>query len=51
VAVARAAGLVATRLDGSSLEWNRPDPWQPDLFVCHPAVEARVRALLDGAGA
>ena len=46
VAVARAAGLVATRLDGSALEWNRPDPWQPDLFVCDPAVEARLRALL-----
>jgi 3'(2'), 5'-bisphosphate nucleotidase len=51
VAVARAAGLVATRLNGSPLDWNRPDPWQPDLFVCQPAVEARLRALLDGAGA
>jgi 3'(2'), 5'-bisphosphate nucleotidase len=46
VAVARAAGLVATRLDGSPLEYNRPDPWSPDLLVCHPAIEARLRALL-----
>jgi 3'(2'), 5'-bisphosphate nucleotidase len=46
VAVALAAGLVATRLDGSPLAYNRPDPWQPDLLVCHPAVEARLRALL-----
>jgi 3'(2'), 5'-bisphosphate nucleotidase len=46
VAVARAAGLVATRLDGSPLEYNRPDPWSPDLLVCHPAIEARLRELL-----
>jgi 3'(2'), 5'-bisphosphate nucleotidase len=46
VAVARAAGLVATRLDGSALEYNRPDPWSPDLLVCHPAIEARLRGLL-----
>ncbi len=46
VAVARAAGLVATRLDGSALEYNRADPWSPDLLVCHPAIEARLRALL-----
>ena len=50
VAVARAAGLVATRLDGTPLEYNRPDPWQPDLLVCHPSVEARLRALLEAAG-
>jgi 3'(2'), 5'-bisphosphate nucleotidase len=46
VAVARAAGLVATRLDGSALVYNRPDPWSPDLLVCHPAIEARLRALV-----
>ena len=50
VAVARAAGLVATRLDGSALEYNRADPWLPDLLVCHPAVETRLRALLAEAG-
>ena len=50
VAVARAAGLVATRLDGSPLEYNRADPWSPDLLVCHPGVEALLRRLLDGAG-
>ena len=41
VAVARAAGLHATRLDGSPLEYNQPDPWLPDLLVCRPGVEAR----------
>ncbi|GEL95181.1 3'(2'),5'-bisphosphate nucleotidase CysQ [Cellulomonas composti] len=34
VAVARAAGLHCSRLDGTPLEYNRPDPWLPDLVVC-----------------
>ena len=34
VAVARAAGLHASRLDGSPLEYNRPDPSLPDILVC-----------------
>jgi 3'(2'), 5'-bisphosphate nucleotidase len=50
VAVAAAAGLVCTRLDGSPLEYNRPDPWLPDLFVCHPALVSHLRAALSQAG-
>ena len=46
VAVATAAGFVCTRLDGSPLVYNRPDPWLPDLFVSHPALQAHVRGLL-----
>jgi 3'(2'), 5'-bisphosphate nucleotidase len=46
VAVARAAALVATRLDGSPLVYNRPEPWCPDLLVCHAAIERRLRDLL-----
>lgn len=34
VAVARAAGLHASRIDGSPLQYNRPDPLLPDLVVC-----------------
>jgi 3'(2'), 5'-bisphosphate nucleotidase len=34
VAVARAAGLVTCRLDGSPLVYNDPDPYLPDLVVC-----------------
>jgi 3'(2'), 5'-bisphosphate nucleotidase len=34
VAVARAAGLHASRLDGGPLVYNRPDPYLPDLLVC-----------------
>jgi 3'(2'), 5'-bisphosphate nucleotidase len=51
VAVAVAAGLVATRLDGSDLEYNRPDPRLPDLVICRPAYARRLRALLAEAGA
>lgn len=36
VAVARAAGLHTSRLDGSPLQYNRPDPLLPDLVVCRP---------------
>ena len=36
VAVAAAAGLHVSRLDGSPLVYNRPDPWLPDLLVCRP---------------
>lgn len=34
VAIARAAGLHASRVDGSPLRYNRPDPMLPDLLVC-----------------
>ncbi len=36
VAVARAAGLHTSRIDGSALEYNRPDPLLPDLVVAQP---------------
>lgn len=51
VAVAEAAGYVCTRLDGSPLEYNRENPWLPDLFVSHPALAAHLRELLDAVGA
>lgn len=50
VAVALAAGLVATRLDGSPLRYNVPELLLPDLVVCHPDRANEVRALLDAAG-
>jgi 3'(2'), 5'-bisphosphate nucleotidase len=50
VAVALAAGHVCTRLDGSPLEYNRQDPWLPDLFVSHPALAAHLRAALQRVG-
>ncbi len=50
VAVARAAGLVATRLDGSPLKYNVPELLLLDLVVCHPDRADEVRLLLDAAG-
>ncbi|MDV6011679.1 inositol monophosphatase family protein [Haloechinothrix sp. LS1_15] len=44
VAVARAAGLHTSRLDGSALTYNNPDPTLPDLLVCRPELAS---TLLD----
>ena len=38
VAVARAAGLTAVRLDGSPLVYNGPEARLPDLLVCRPEL-------------
>ena len=42
VAVAAAAGLHVSRLDGSPLVYNQPDPYLPDLLICRPELAARV---------
>jgi 3'(2'), 5'-bisphosphate nucleotidase len=42
VAVAAAAGLVAVRLDGSPLRYNKPDPSLPDLLVCRPELSETI---------
>lgn len=45
-AVARAAGLHVSRLDGSPLAYNQRDPWLPDLLVCRPELaQAALGAL------
>jgi 3'(2'), 5'-bisphosphate nucleotidase len=38
VAVARAAGLHASRIDGSALAYNQVDVFMPDILVCRPAL-------------
>ena len=40
VAVAAAAGLHVSRIDGSPLLYNREDPYLPDLLVCRPEYAA-----------
>jgi 3'(2'), 5'-bisphosphate nucleotidase len=42
VAVARAAGLFTSRIDGSELVYNRPEPTLPDLIVCRPEIATRI---------
>ena len=44
VAVAAAAGLHVSRLDGSPLVYNRADPWMPDLLICRPELADTVIA-------
>lgn len=46
VAVARAAGLHTSRIDGSPLVYNRPDPLLPDLLVCRPQYADAILAAL-----
>jgi 3'(2'), 5'-bisphosphate nucleotidase len=51
VAVAAAAGLHVSRLDGSALVYNRPDPYLPDLLICRPELaEAVIAAARPGSG-
>jgi 3'(2'), 5'-bisphosphate nucleotidase len=45
VAVARAAGLHTSRVNGSPLEYNRADPLLPDLIVCRPEYADAVLAV------
>jgi 3'(2'), 5'-bisphosphate nucleotidase len=48
VAVARAAGLHASRIDGSALEYNRRDPLLPDIVICRPELADAVLAVTAG---
>jgi len=50
VAVARAAGLWCSRLDGTPLVYNRPDPYLPDLLICRPELSAAVLAVTGPGG-
>jgi 3'(2'), 5'-bisphosphate nucleotidase len=49
VAVALAAGLHASRLDGSPLVYNQPDPYLPDLVVCRAEQADRVLSAVAAA--
>lgn len=46
VAVALGAGMIATRVDGSPCTYNARDTLLPDLLICPPEYEERVRAVL-----
>jgi 3'(2'), 5'-bisphosphate nucleotidase len=48
VAVAQAAGLHCSRIDGSPMRYNNRDPYLPDLLICRTElVEGVMRALAD----
>ena len=45
VAVARAAGMFTSRIDGSPLVYNQTDVSLPDLIVCRPELADAVLAV------
>jgi 3'(2'), 5'-bisphosphate nucleotidase len=50
VAVARATGLHTSRIDGSQLVYNRPNPSLPDLLVCRADLAARLLSAVSQHG-
>ncbi len=44
--VVMAAGMHASRLDGSPLSYNRPDPYLPDLLMCRRDVAPMLLAAI-----
>jgi 3'(2'), 5'-bisphosphate nucleotidase len=46
VAVARAAGLHASRIDGSALRYNQADPSVPDILICPPELADRLLSAI-----
>ncbi len=49
VAVARGAGVHTSRLDGSPLRYNRPDPLLPDLVIARAELAAPLLAAIAAA--
>jgi 3'(2'), 5'-bisphosphate nucleotidase len=45
-AVALAAGLYASRLDGSPLTYNHADPYLPDFVICRPELADDILRLV-----
>ena len=54
VAVARAAGLHASRLGGGPLRYNQAVPFVPDVLICRPEIagdhRGRPRRLTESVG-
>ena len=50
VAVARAAGLFTSRIDGAPLVYNQDDVYLPDLIVCRPELAQRVLRFVEQHG-
>jgi 3'(2'), 5'-bisphosphate nucleotidase len=49
VGVAVASGCHCSRIDGSPLVYNQPDPYLPDLLVCRPELAEPVLAAIRNA--
>ena len=48
VAVATAAGLHVSRIDGTALRYNQADPWLPDQLICRRELAVEVLDALRG---
>jgi 3'(2'), 5'-bisphosphate nucleotidase len=46
IAVAQAAGLHCSRIDGSPMRYNNADPYLPDLLICRPELVEQIMAVL-----
>jgi 3'(2'), 5'-bisphosphate nucleotidase len=46
IAVAQAAGLHCSRIDGSPMRYNNPDPYLPDLLICRPELVDGIMEIL-----
>jgi 3'(2'), 5'-bisphosphate nucleotidase len=47
-AVALAAGLHVSRIDGTPPAYNQEDVYMPDLLICRPEYAERILALVKG---
>jgi 3'(2'), 5'-bisphosphate nucleotidase len=50
VGVALAAGLHASRIDGSAAKYNREDPYMPDLLVCRADIAGQILEIIKNIG-
>ena len=46
IAVAQAAGLHVSRIDGSPMVYNRADVYLPDLLICHKHMAEQLLSLI-----
>jgi 3'(2'), 5'-bisphosphate nucleotidase len=46
VAVAQAAGLYCSRIDGSPMRYNAANPYLPDLLICRQELVADIMAAM-----
>ena len=46
VAVAAAAGLFTSRVDGSPLRYNQDDVYLPDVIVCRPELSEQILSFI-----
>ncbi len=49
VGVALAAGLHASRVDGTPLAYNQPNPYLPDLLICRPELAGGLISAISAA--